>query len=287
MRRVTDRRNDATDHHHRARRRAAHHHRLGGPRCSGRIHGRVHPLGGSHDLRDQSGPRKALYQSQLEQNLLRRHPAGHRHPAAATNGDATAWPAQLARARLATAKYATNLRAAKADGYQIITRMIPDMGYHYLNPTIEGFDVTKPPILVYERHGRSWQLGRVRVGLHREASHPAAAGRDLWVVRGGVPLQGRDVRGRCVPGSVRQAQPPDRRRLQLLAPGPGDPARVAVVPEPGRPLQRHQPLHQALQPRLDHHRPPRPGAGSTQASFSRPRPRAGGEPRLLLPQDLR
>jgi len=66
--------------------------------------------------------------------------------------------AQLARARLATGRYATNLRAAKANGYQIITRMIPDMGWHFLNPTIQGFDVTKPHILVYERHGRSWQL---------------------------------------------------------------------------------------------------------------------------------
>jgi hypothetical protein len=66
---------------------------------------------------------------------------------------------QLARARLATARYATSLRAAKADGYQIITRMIPDMGWHFLNPAIQGFDVTKPPILVYERHGASWQLG--------------------------------------------------------------------------------------------------------------------------------
>jgi hypothetical protein len=67
--------------------------------------------------------------------------------------------AQLATGRLATAKYATSLRAAKADGYQIITRMIPDMGWHFLNPAIQGFDVTKPPILVYERRGRSWQLG--------------------------------------------------------------------------------------------------------------------------------
>jgi hypothetical protein len=66
---------------------------------------------------------------------------------------------RLAAARLATARYATNLHAAKADGYQIITRMIPDMGWHFLNPTIQGFDVIKPPILVYERHGRSWQLG--------------------------------------------------------------------------------------------------------------------------------
>jgi hypothetical protein len=79
-------------------------------------------------------------------------------PATATSdGDALA--TQLARARLATARYATNLSAAKADGYQIITQMIPDMGWHFLNPAIQGFDVTKPPILVYERHRRSWQLG--------------------------------------------------------------------------------------------------------------------------------
>jgi hypothetical protein len=65
---------------------------------------------------------------------------------------------QLATARLATARYATDLRAARADGYRIITRMIPDMGYHFLNPAIQGFDVRKPAILVYIRHGRSWQL---------------------------------------------------------------------------------------------------------------------------------
>ena len=65
---------------------------------------------------------------------------------------------QLAAARLATTRYATNLGAAKADGYQIITPMIPDMGWHFLNPAITGFDVTKPPILVYERHRHRWQL---------------------------------------------------------------------------------------------------------------------------------
>jgi hypothetical protein len=66
---------------------------------------------------------------------------------------------QLARARLATGRYALNLHAANHDGYQLITRMIPDMGWHYLNPTIQGFDVTKPHILVYERHHHTWQLG--------------------------------------------------------------------------------------------------------------------------------
>jgi hypothetical protein len=65
----------------------------------------------------------------------------------------------LAAARLATAKYATSLERAKADGYQIITQMIPDMGYHYLNPKVAGFNVTKPAILVYLKRGNTWQLG--------------------------------------------------------------------------------------------------------------------------------
>src|SRR4051812_29382342 len=65
---------------------------------------------------------------------------------------------QLAAARLATGKYATGLGRARADGYQIITRMIPSMGYHFMNPKIQAFDVRRPPILVYERRGRGWQL---------------------------------------------------------------------------------------------------------------------------------
>lgn len=65
----------------------------------------------------------------------------------------------IAEARMATAKYATSLAAAKADGYKIITKMMPDMGYHFLNPTISGFNVRKPQILVYEHTGKRWQLG--------------------------------------------------------------------------------------------------------------------------------
>ena len=64
----------------------------------------------------------------------------------------------LAKARLATAKYVTNLDAAKSDGYSIITKMIPDMGWHFLNGKITGFDPAKPPILVYEKTGTSYQL---------------------------------------------------------------------------------------------------------------------------------
>ena len=66
--------------------------------------------------------------------------------------------ADLIAARLATARYATNLAQAKADGYRILTKMIPNMGYHFINPKITGFNVRKPPILVYEHTGHGWQL---------------------------------------------------------------------------------------------------------------------------------
>jgi hypothetical protein len=78
----------------------------------------------------------------------------------AGSAQAAALPAQqLARARLATAKYANDLGAAKADGYSILTQLIPGMGYHFINPSVKGFDVRRPPILVYEKHGARWQLG--------------------------------------------------------------------------------------------------------------------------------
>jgi len=101
-------------------------------------------------------------------------PAANRPTAAAT--DAATLAAQLAKARIATAKYATNLRAAKADGYQIITPMIPDMGYHFLNPTIHDFDVTKPAILVYVRHGRGWQLGALEWVFLQQPTTPPLPG---------------------------------------------------------------------------------------------------------------
>ena len=83
----------------------------------------------------------------------------HRHATAADSGAASQKLAsQLALSRLATAKYATNLAVAKKDGYGIITQMIPDMGWHFLNPKIAGFDVRKPAILVYGKRGSAWQL---------------------------------------------------------------------------------------------------------------------------------
>ena len=65
---------------------------------------------------------------------------------------------QLAQMRVATAKYATDLEQAKADGYRIITPNMEDMGVHYLNPSITDFDHERPHILVYAPHHGAQQL---------------------------------------------------------------------------------------------------------------------------------
>jgi hypothetical protein len=77
----------------------------------------------------------------------------------ASQPNAGALAADVLSARAATAGYATNLGRAAAHGYRIITRMIPEMGYHFLNPAVTGFNARKPAILVYEHRGNKWQLG--------------------------------------------------------------------------------------------------------------------------------
>ncbi len=84
--------------------------------------------------------------------------------------------ADVQAARLATAKYATDLARAKADGYGIITRMIPDMGYHFLNPKVSGFSVRRPPILVYEHQGATWQLGALEWVFTSKPAQPPLPG---------------------------------------------------------------------------------------------------------------
>jgi hypothetical protein len=121
---------------------------------------RTDRVAGSTVQTDRAAERALAEQRYWYYQSTHQHPkAAHQHPSAApSGGGGQVLARQVARARLATARYATSLRAAKADGYQILTRMIPDMGWHFLNPTIQGFDVRQPPILVYERHGNSWQL---------------------------------------------------------------------------------------------------------------------------------
>ena len=83
---------------------------------------------------------------------------------------------QMAAAHVATAKYANGLDRAKADGYQILTKMIPGMGFHFINPKVTGFDVRKPPILVYERSGNSYQLGAIEWVFTSKPAKPPLPG---------------------------------------------------------------------------------------------------------------
>ena len=117
-------------------------------------------------------------------------PAGDRSPALAD---------QLASARLATGKYATNLGQAKADGYRIITRMIPDMGFHFMNPDVKGFDVRRPPILVYERKGRAWQLAALEWVFPEKPAKPPLPGARY----GSFPAACHYVDGTFVPQALK------------------------------------------------------------------------------------
>jgi hypothetical protein len=83
---------------------------------------------------------------------------------------------QLAHARIATAKYAGDLNAARKAGYEILTQQIAGMGYHFINPAVKGFDVRKPPILVYERHGARWQLGALEWVFPKKPATPPLKG---------------------------------------------------------------------------------------------------------------
>jgi hypothetical protein len=117
--------------------------------------------------------------------------------------------ASLSKARLATAKYVTNLAAAKADGYGIITKMIPDMGFHYMNPKVAGFNVAKPPILVYLKHGATYQLGALEWVFTEKpktaplpGAHYGAFGAACHYADGTVvPSDSQDACAKTAPGS--------------------------------------------------------------------------------------
>jgi hypothetical protein len=95
----------------------------------------------------------------------------------ATAAKGSSLPSRLAAARVATSKYVTNLKRAQADGYGILTRMIPSMGWHYVNPNIKGaFDVRKPPILVYEKRGSAWQLAALEWTFPQKPAKPPLPG---------------------------------------------------------------------------------------------------------------
>ena len=99
----------------------------------------------------------------------------------------------MARAGIATAPYVSDLEKAKADGCRIITPMIKDMGFHYLNPAITGFDVAKPHILVYTRRDGKYQLGALEWVFPKKPRKPPLKGGDVRLLPGRLSLRRRDV----------------------------------------------------------------------------------------------
>jgi hypothetical protein len=81
---------------------------------------------------------------------------------------------ELAAARRATEKY-QDVRTAEASGYRAIGPNVPGMGIHYVRPNgPQGFSVTEPPILLYERDAAA--PGGLRlVGVSYLLVAPAAA----------------------------------------------------------------------------------------------------------------
>jgi hypothetical protein len=132
-------------------------------------------------------------------------PHSQRSPAAgAAAANHSQLTADVEAARLATAKYATSLGRAKADGYGIITRMIPNMGYHFMNPKITGFDVRKPAILVYQHHGTTWQLGALEWVFTTMPAKPPLPGARYGVFGAGCHY----VDGTFVPADAQAKCPP-------------------------------------------------------------------------------
>jgi hypothetical protein len=81
----------------------------------------------------------------------------HANGAALTYAELKGTADELERARQATAKY-QDVHAAEADGYQMVGGDMPGMGIHYvLTMEPNGFDIEKPPILLYVKN--SAQLG--------------------------------------------------------------------------------------------------------------------------------
>lgn len=104
------------------------------------------------------------------------HDMNDMHTTSTKGAVSTQLAIKLQASRLATAKYATNLALAKKDGYGVITQMIPDMGWHFMNPKIKGFDVRKPAILVYGKHGSTWQLVAYEWVYPRKPAKPPLPG---------------------------------------------------------------------------------------------------------------
>lgn len=93
---------------------------------------------------------------------------------------------ELELARKSTEKY-KDINNAIADGYIDINVVMPNMGYHYENPSLVDsvFDITHPELLVYNKNvDGSFRLVAVEYAIPLDASADAPKGftgqQDVW-----------------------------------------------------------------------------------------------------------
>jgi hypothetical protein len=100
----------------------------------------------------------------------------------------TAW--ELQQARAATAKY-QNIRNALKEGYVDINVIAPNMGHHYMKPSlVDGnFEITRPEILVYNKdHEGNFELVAVEYAVPIELPKPEGFSGSLDVWDGNSPF---------------------------------------------------------------------------------------------------
>ena len=146
--------------------------------------------------------------------------------------------------------FATGLDAAKAAGYRIITPMMPNMGYHYMNPTVTGFNVRRPPILVYEHTPAGWRLGALEWVFTSKPARPPFPGARY----GTFPAACHYVDGTFVPAGSQadcgSRSPKTGARFLFWHPLLVTLHVWVVVPEPIRDLQLDQSACSAVQSQL-------------------------------------
>ena len=192
---------------------------------------------------------------------------------------------------MATAKYANNLALAKKQGYGVITQMIPDMGWHFMNPKITAFDVTKPPILVYGKRGSTWQLVAFEWVFPKKPAKPPLPGATYGSFGAACHYKDGTFVFQADQNACAREEPAERRRVRVLAPGPRDDARLGLVPEPRRRLLRHEPADAPFQQGLETvgepcfpHEPPSSGFRQRRAGMaSRPARPGSGRGRTVAP----
>jgi hypothetical protein len=106
---------------------------------------------------------------------------------------------ELAITRAATRRYLVNPSLAKADGYGVMLGETPTGGLGVAS----GFDVRRPPVLIYAHRGRGWQLTGVEWAFDSRPAQPPLPGARYATVRSGC----RYADGAFVPEPTQAACP--------------------------------------------------------------------------------